>query len=118
MSWQLRTIAEIKVSDSDMPEDTIMISGQLHGPHRCTCPQCMALESTAVMVAELLRPGESRQIAIPDSPLFLTVRRHRPVEPTQPVSPRFGRSRLGTGFRQGANIAQPGRGGISLFLKR
>jgi hypothetical protein len=31
MNWQLRTIAEIKVSDSEMPEDTIMISGRLHG---------------------------------------------------------------------------------------
>ena len=104
MNWQLRTIAAIKVSDSDMPEDTIMITGRLHGPDRCICAQC-SLESTAVMVAELLRPGESRELAIPDSPLFLIVRRHRPT--AQPVSPRFGRSRLGTGFRQGANIAQP-----------
>jgi hypothetical protein len=30
------------------------------------------------MVAELLRPGESRQLALEGSPLFLTVKRHRP----------------------------------------
>jgi hypothetical protein len=87
-------MAEINVSDSDMPEDTIMISGRLHGPDRCICPQCSALESTAAMVAELLRPGESRQLALEGSPLFLTVKRHRFPCPV----PGSGRQRLRVRF--------------------
>jgi hypothetical protein len=84
MNWQLRSIAWNRLGE--MPEDTIMITGRLHGPDRCICPQCCALEETAVLVAELLQPGQQRQIALEGSPLFLTVRRH------QPLSPRSGRS--------------------------
>ena len=93
-----------------------MITGRLHDSSfgRCTCSQCVALESTAVIVAELLRPGESREIGIEGTGLFLTIKRHR----MRSFSPRPGRSSLGAGFRQGANIAQTGRGGIHFSLKR
>jgi hypothetical protein len=55
------------------------VSGRLHDSvsGRRVCKQCSALESTAAIIAELLRPGESRQIAIEGSPLYLVVKRHR-----------------------------------------
>jgi hypothetical protein len=99
MNWQLRSIAWTRLGGE--PQDTIMISGRLHGPDRCTCSQCMALESTAAMVAELLRPGESRQIAIADSPLFLTIKR---------FSPRSGRSSITAVSAMGDRRHPSGRG--------
>ena len=102
MNWQLRSIAEIRVGQE--LDQTTFISGKLHGPDRCTCSQCIALESTAAMVAELLRPGESRQIAIPDSPLFLIVKRHR-------FPPSAGRVKCHRAVDERSNaIASRGRG--------
>ena len=77
MNWQTRLIAETRLSED--PENTILVSGRLHDSvsGRCMCKECSALESTAGNVAELLRPGESRLIAIEGSPLFLVVKRHR-----------------------------------------
>jgi hypothetical protein len=82
MNW--RTIAETRLGQD--PEDTILVSGRLHDSTtgRCTCEQCLALENSAAIIAELLRPGESRQIAIEGSPLFLVVKRHQfPSRPVQ-----------------------------------
>jgi hypothetical protein len=76
MSWSLQTIAQTRVGD--FPEDTVMISGSLHGPHRCTCQACLQLETVAAEISELLRPGERREIVSPiDNRLFLVVRRHK-----------------------------------------
>ncbi len=75
MNWQTRLFTETRLGED--PENTILVSGRLHdsASGRCVCKEC--LESTAGIIGELLRPGESRQIAIEGSPLFLVVKRHR-----------------------------------------
>jgi hypothetical protein len=81
MDWRTRLIAETRLGED--PENTILVSGRLHdsASGRCVCKECSALESSAGIIPELLRPGESRQIAI--GPLFLVVKRHR--FPSRPV---------------------------------
>jgi Staphylococcal nuclease homologue len=75
MNWQTRLFTKARLGED--PENTILVSGRLHdsASGRCMCKECSALESTAAIIAELLRPGESRPIAI--GPLFLVVKRHR-----------------------------------------
>jgi len=77
MNWQTRSIAETRLGED--PENTILVSGHLHdsATGRCICEDCLALESAAGNVAELLRPGESRQIGIEGSPLYLVIKRHQ-----------------------------------------
>jgi hypothetical protein len=104
MNWQTRLIAQTRLGED--PESTILVSGRLHdsASGRCVCKQCSALESTAAIIAELLRPGESRQIAI--GPLFLVVKRHR-------FSPAAGRVKCHrvTAVDERSNaIASRGRG--------
>jgi hypothetical protein len=87
MNWQLQRVAETRLGDS--PEDTVMISGSLHGPHRCTCEACLQLERVAAEISELLRPDECREIVSPiDGRLFLVVRRHKFSPPSSYTSPR------------------------------
>jgi hypothetical protein len=76
MNWQTRSINEIRLGPDC--EDTILIRGRLHdsaGGTRCTCPECLALEQTAEIIGGLLRPGESRLLAIGE--LYLIVKRHQ-----------------------------------------
>jgi hypothetical protein len=75
MSWELRSVARTYLVDHDGPESCVMISGRLH--HNCFCAQCTALEATAGNVAELLAPGEGREIGIEGSPLYLVIKRHQ-----------------------------------------
>jgi hypothetical protein len=108
MSWELRTVYETKVGEAS-PEDTILISGRLHGPNSCICEQCIALEQTAAIVGELLAPGEVRQIAIEGTGLHLTVKRHNPVMPhpkRQPASvPRLAPGKRAPQSRPGVQPA-------------
>jgi hypothetical protein len=106
MNWQTRLFAETRLGED--PENTILVSGRLHdsASGRCVCKQCSALESTATIIAELLRPGESSRIAIEGSPLFLVVKRHR-------FSPAAGRVKCHrvTAVDERSNaIASRGRG--------
>jgi hypothetical protein len=94
MNWQLRNVYQTRIGEQ--PEDCILISGRLHGPDRCICEQCIALEQTAAIVGELLAPGESRRISVKGNPdLYLQVKRHnleKPHPKRQPASvPRLTR---------------------------
>jgi hypothetical protein len=88
MSWQLRNISETRIGEQ--PEDTILISGRLHGPEPCNCQQCVALEQTAGLIGELLAPGESRRIEIEGTGLHLQIKRHNPARPRLTVKVAAG----------------------------
>jgi len=88
MNWQLRDVYQTRIGEE--PEDCILISGRLHGPDRCICEQCIALEQTAAIVGELLRPGQSREISIEGTGLCLRIKRHNPARPRLTVKVAAG----------------------------
>jgi hypothetical protein len=110
MNRQTRLIAETRLGED--PENTIFLSGRLHNSAtgRCICEKYLVLEAAIGSVAELLRPGESRQIGIEDSPLFLIVKRHR----FPPSAGRVKCHRLAAVDERSNAIASRGRGFILL----